>query len=278
MASSDPSNSYALGDAAGPYDITQLSNTPEELAQSHIDLGSVLIPVVEGGQVSVEMTVAHQPEAVYLITPVGRITVAAYAAPKSPGQWRDVVRELAESIRAEGATVRVDDEHWGREIVAEVPGEVHRFIGVDGPRWMLRCIASGPAEHGEHMAQLARAVLAETVVRRGDDPYPPREPLPVTLPQILADQVASAQQQMAQRGAFEPDNMPPGVQTRSPNEPTTDEIPVITPDSYGQLPPQPGPPIGQPLQPAPPRQPAPAPPVDSPPTSGSALQRLRKQR
>lgn len=213
---------HSVGDAAGPYDITALTNSADELEASHLDLGSVLVPVVEGGQVSVEMTVDHQPEAVYLLTPVGRITVAAYAAPKTPGQWREVVRELAESVRSEGAATGIEDGHWGREIVATVPGEVHRFIGVDGPRWMLRCIASGPEDYAAQLAQLARAVLAETVVRRGTDPYPPREPLPVLLPPILAEQVAAAQQEMATGGAFAPDAMPPGVEPEPEGSRTDD--------------------------------------------------------
>ncbi|MGC4932740.1 DUF3710 domain-containing protein [Gordonia sp. DT30] len=185
-----------VGQARGPYDIELLDTSAEELANSHLDLGSVLVPVVEGGQVTVEMSPDHQPEAVYLVTPHGRISVTAFAAPKSPGLWREVVRELAASLRDEGATTSVEDGHWGREVLAEVSEGVHRFIGVDGPRWMVRCVASGPAESADPLAQLARAVLAESVVRRGKDPAPPREMLPIVLPPVLAEQVAAAQQQM----------------------------------------------------------------------------------
>ncbi|MGW0035756.1 DUF3710 domain-containing protein [Gordonia sp. NPDC003376] len=185
-----------VGQALGPYDIEALDTPAEELANSHLDLGSVLVPVVEGGQVTVEMSPDHQPEGVYLVTPVGRISVTAFAAPRSPGLWREVVRELASSLRDDGATTSVEDGHWGREVLAEVPGAAHRFIGVDGPRWMVRCVASGPAESAGQLAQLARAVLAESVVRRGKDPVPPREMLPIVLPPVLAEQVAAAQQQM----------------------------------------------------------------------------------
>ncbi|MEE3850530.1 DUF3710 domain-containing protein [Gordonia sp. LSe1-13] len=185
-----------IGTAQGPYDIDALETPAEELGNSHLDLGSVLVPVVEGGQVTVEMSADHQPQAVYLVTPHGRINVTAFAAPKSPGQWREVVRELAESLRDEGATVSIEDGHWGREVVAVVPGGEHRFLGVDGPRWMVRCVASGPDDRADELARLARAVLAESVVRRGSDPFPPRDPLPVVLPPVLAEQVAAAQQQM----------------------------------------------------------------------------------
>lgn len=223
-----------VGEASGPYDIAELATTAEELANSHLDLGSVLVPVVEGGQVSVEMSVEHEPEAVYLLTPVGRVSVAAYAAPRSPGQWREVVRELSESVRAEGASTRIEFGHWGRELVAEVPGdETHRFIGVDGPRWMVRCVASGPVETAEQLAQLARAVLAESVVRRGTDPYPPREPLPLILPSILAQQVRVAQQQMVDDGQLALDDLPADFDHADDAFPGEQAANV---DDYGQAP------------------------------------------
>ncbi|MGB3302114.1 MAG: DUF3710 domain-containing protein [Gordonia sp. (in: high G+C Gram-positive bacteria)] len=189
---------FSIGDTAGPYDTGDLLTPLGELANSHLDLGSLLMPVVEGGQVTVEMSATHEPEAVYLVTPVGRIGMHAFAAPRSGGMWREVVRELAESLRADGAQTAIEDGHWGREVIARVPDGSHRFIGVDGPRWMVRCVASGPAESEVQLAQLARAVLAETVVRRGNEPQPPRELLPIVLPPVLAEQVSAAQQQMSQ--------------------------------------------------------------------------------
>ncbi|MFW0797386.1 DUF3710 domain-containing protein [Gordonia sp. CPCC 205515] len=221
MASDD----LTIGSAQGPYDIDALATSADDLANSHLDLGSVLVPVVEGGQVTVEMTADHQPEAVYLVTPHGRINVTAFAAPKSPGLWREVVTELAESLRDEGARVSIEDGHWGREVVADVPGASHRFVGVDGPRWMIRCVASGPDTDAEELSRLARAVLAESVVRRGSDPYPPREPLPVVLPPVLAEQVAAAQQQMFAEGA---EGIPEGLE---PPPGLVDEEPAPPPSS-----------------------------------------------
>jgi len=202
------SGTKRIGEAGGPYDIDDLASSPDELTNSHLDLGSVLMPVVEGGQVTVEMSGDNQPEAVYLVTPVGRIGIHAFAAPRSGGLWREVVRELAESLRAEGASTSIEDGHWGREVIARVPGGHHRFIGVDGSRWMVRLVASGPDEGDEQLAQLARAVLAETVVRRGNQPFPPRDVLPIVLPPVLAEQVAAAQQQMADKQGGGPRSEP----------------------------------------------------------------------
>ncbi|MBT0567944.1 DUF3710 domain-containing protein [Williamsia sp. CHRR-6] len=193
-----------IGAGRGPYDIDDLESGVD-LTNSHLDLGSVLVPVVEGGQVTVEMTAEHQPQAVYLVTPIGRISVAAFAAPRSPGLWREVVGELVESLRNDGAEATIEDGHWGREVVATVPGAVHRFIGADGPRWMVRCVASAPAESADDLAPIARAVLSESVVRRGNDPVPPREALPIVLPQVLAEQVLAAQQEMFAAGELDAD-------------------------------------------------------------------------
>ncbi|MGL4306774.1 MAG: DUF3710 domain-containing protein [Mycobacteriaceae bacterium] len=187
----------------GPYDSADVFNDGEDTKTtianvgSLLDLGSVVIPLPEGGQIQVEMTPAGQPHAVHLVTAYGRISVAAYAAPKSPGQWREVAKELADSLRVDGATVAVETGPWGREVVGDTAGGTLRFIGVDGFRWMVRCVASGPAESTEELAAAARAVLQQTIVRRGTDPHPVRTPLPLQLPEVLLQQLAQAQVQAA---------------------------------------------------------------------------------
>ena len=67
---------------------------------------------------------------------------------------------------------------------------VVRFIGVDGYRWMIRCVVNGPQENVDALATEAREALADTVVRRGETPLPVRTPLPVELPEPMADAVA----------------------------------------------------------------------------------------
>ncbi|GAA4476950.1 DUF3710 domain-containing protein [Rhodococcus olei] len=194
----------ALGtEDRGPYDIDDLdgADPAEGVAGGRLDLGSVLLPMPEGGQIQVEMAPDGSPQAVHLVTQHGRITVAAYAAPKSPGQWREVTSDLSESLRADGAQVSVEGGPWGRELHAVTPNADLRFIGVDGYRWMIRCVVAGPAGTAgvdSPLAQVAREVLRDTVVRRGDEPHPVRTPLPVVLPQMLAEQLVAAQQQQLQ--------------------------------------------------------------------------------
>jgi hypothetical protein len=73
-----------------------------------------------------------------------------------------------------------------------------RFLGVDGPRWFLRGMMSGPAAaEPEAAAELEQAFRAIVVVR-GSEPMPVREPLPLTLPAEAAAQLARQQEAGAQ--------------------------------------------------------------------------------
>lgn len=187
-------------DDRGPFDIEDFDN-PEDAAMARLDLGSVLIPMPPGGQVQVEMQPTGLPNAIWVVTPNGRFTIAAYAAPKSPGLWREIAAELAEALRNDNAAVSIQDGPWGREVVGTGTGVV-RFIGVDGYRWMIRCVANGTAETIDAVAAEAREALADTVVRRGDTPLPVRTPLPVQLPEEMAAQLRAAAAQQAQQAMF----------------------------------------------------------------------------
>lgn len=147
-----------------------------------------MIPMPAAGQVQVELTEAGVPNAVWVVTPNGRFTIAAYAAPKTGGLWREVAAELADSLRKDSVKVSIQDGPWGREVVGVAAGAV-RFIGVDGYRWMIRCVVNGSHETVDALAEEARVALADTVVRRGNTPLPVRTPLPIQLPEPMAAQL-----------------------------------------------------------------------------------------
>src|SRR6185369_13400464 len=184
----------------GPFDIDDFDD-PAAAAQARLDLGSVLIPMPEAGQVQVELNEGGVPSAVWVVTANGRFTVAAYAAPKSSALWREVAGELAESLRKDTPEVRIEDGPWGREVVGAAPAGVVRFIGVDGYRWMIRCVVNGPQETVDALSDEARQALSDTVVRRGDTPLPVRTPLPVQLPEPMAEQLRAAAAQAAAQQA-----------------------------------------------------------------------------
>jgi Protein of unknown function (DUF3710) len=204
------------GDLDGPFDIEDFDD-PATAAQGRLDLGSVLIPLPEAGQVQVELTQQGVPSAVWVVTPNGRFTIAAYAAPKSAGLWRDVSTELADSLRKDVAQVSVQDGPWGREVVGAAPGGqgqggVVRFIGIDGYRWMIRCVVNGAQDNVDALADEARNALADTVVRRGETPLPVRTPLAVELPDPMKKQLQAAAEQAAAQQAQQAGQQPPPAQ------------------------------------------------------------------
>jgi len=180
----------ADGDLDGPFDIEDFDD-PSVAVHGRLDLGSVLIPLPEAAQLQVELTETGVPSAVWVVTANGRFTIAAYAAPKTAGLWREVAAELADSLREDGASVSIQDGRWGREVVGAGTGVV-RFIGVDGYRWMIRCVVNGSSESVDALTEEARNALLDTVIRRGDTPLPVRTPLPVQLPEPMASQLREA--------------------------------------------------------------------------------------
>ncbi|CQD11564.1 putative alanine and glycine and valine rich protein [Mycobacterium lentiflavum] len=210
----DPVDDEFEDELEGPFDIDDFDD-PSVAELARLDLGSVLIPMPEAGQLQVELTETGVPSAVWVVTPNGRFTIAAYAAPKTGGLWREVASELADSLRKDSAQVSIKDGPWGREVVGTASGVV-RFIGVDGYRWMIRCVINGPHETIEALEQEARSALADTVVRRGDTPLPVRTPLAVNLPEPMAEQLrqAAVQQVEAAQQAAEQAEAP-----APPNEP-----------------------------------------------------------
>jgi Protein of unknown function (DUF3710) len=216
--SESPVDNTVADDADGPFDIEDFDD-PAAAAAGRLDLGSVLVPLPESAQLQVELTDTGVPSAVWVVTPNGRFTIAAYAAPKTGRLWREVAAELADSLRKDGARVSIQDGRWGREVVGAATGVV-RFIGIDGYRWMIRCVVNGSPESIDRLTDEAQDALLDTVVRRGDTPLPVRTPLPVQLPEPMAAQLREAA--IAQGAA--------GGQAVAPPDPDTGE---------GEVPPEP---------------------------------------
>lgn len=178
----------------GPFDV---ADAPED-SVPRIDLGSVRVPVPDGAQVQVEMDpAAGGVRAVHVVTPQGQVTVTAYAAPRSGGLWDEVGAELTEQLQKDGARVSPGQGLWGFELSALIGDVALRFVGVDGPRWMLRGVIAGPQSASAEAPGVLRDIVRDTIVVRGDAPMPVRSPLPIVLPDAVAQHIA--QQQEAQQ-------------------------------------------------------------------------------
>jgi len=190
-------------DLEGPFDVEDFDDSQTALVGRH-DLGAVLIPENEAAELAVEVNQQGVPTMAWMVTGSGRYNVTAYAAPKAGGLWREVVTEVADSLRKEGAEVAIEDGPWGREVVGHMTNGpepvVMRFIGVDGYRWMVRGAAVGSPQTADAIARELRNALSDTVVRRGDTPQPVRNMLPLQLSETLIARLrARAEQMMAEQ-------------------------------------------------------------------------------
>ena len=123
------------------------------------------------------------------------------AAPRTEGVWIDNRNEIAASNVDAGGTAEVLTGEFGEELLTRMPqagpdGRTvfmpARFVGVDGPRWFLRAVVSGRAAIEPAAADAVHEVIRTAVIDRGGEAMPPRELLPLRLPE--ADGAAQAEQ------------------------------------------------------------------------------------
>ncbi len=165
----------------GPHDADTLDAdfTP---AAGTLDFGAVRVPVPADGTVALEPSSEGRMQAVHVTFAQGRLSVSALAAPRNDGLWPDLATEIDASLREGGARVRSFTGAWGRELHATTDGATSVFIGVDGPRWMLYGVATGPTRDAVALDARLRRMLRGTVVVRGKAPYPVRTVLPLVAP------------------------------------------------------------------------------------------------
>ena len=160
--------------------------------QERIDFGSLLVPAGEGIEVQVSV-VEDQPAWVTVMQGDSSLQLQAFAAPKSGGLWGEVRQEIAAEVARSGGQCAEADGPFGVELRARIsPADpVHGGLEgarsrpvprVDGPRWFLRGLISGPAASHEDRARLLEQVFAAVVVVRGEHPVPPRDLLEIRLP------------------------------------------------------------------------------------------------
>ena len=100
-----------------------------------------------------------------------------------------------------------------------VPFAPARFVGVDRPRWFLRGLLSGPAAVDGGAAERLVFALRGTVVVRGTEAMPIRDPLPLRLP---PEALQMAQEQIAAQAAAEAGNPAPSLEQLDPGPTITE--------------------------------------------------------
>ena len=180
----------ALPEAAetGPHDV---ATRPDPAGA--IDLGSLRVRAVQGMKLRLDVEDSTKRIVAVTIT-LGRsaLQVQAFSAPRRAGLWDEVREELRDSLdTTPNATVQEQAGRFGTEILTRVPAalpdgspgwNVARFVGVDGPRWFVRAVFTGTAAVADEAGELEE-VVRELLVVRGEDPMPPRDLIPLTVPE-----------------------------------------------------------------------------------------------
>ena len=172
----------------GPWDIAE--NYPE---RSRADLGGLLLPGADGLAMQLEVDEASGNVVAVTMVVEDRmaVQVMAFAAPRSEGIWPGVAEEIAAGVVTGGGSTEFVDGPFGLELRALVPAQLPdgtpalqpvRFVGIDGPRWMLRGAFFGAAAIDLDEAEPLHLLLRDVVVVRGNEPMAPRDPIAMRLP------------------------------------------------------------------------------------------------
>lgn len=197
----------------GPFDVADVIDDEIERA----DFGALLIPKSPGTDLRVSLDDKGRVVSVSVHRDGSAMQIGAYAAPRDGTVWADLYPELAQTIHSQGGRASQTEGPFGTELAAELgttrtaakdagspSRRPARFLGVDGPRWFLRAVITGPAATDEHAAEPLLALLRQVIVVRGTDPRPVRETLPLKLPADMAEKLGQATDTVEDKPAAAP--------------------------------------------------------------------------
>ena len=171
----------------GPYDAEDLPEGEVE----RVDLGSLLIAPEEARELRLQVDEeSGTVQSVMLAGAEGAVELRAFAAPRNGDLWSDVRPQIAADTAQRGGTASEREGRFGTELMCEMPvqrpegmaTQPSRIVGINGSRWLLRATFLGqPAMDPDSSADW-EDVLTRVAVRRGVNPLPVGEPLPLVLP------------------------------------------------------------------------------------------------
>jgi hypothetical protein len=229
----DPQHRVREVDAtSGPWDE---ADAPQD-GVPRVDLGALRLPARPGMELRVDLNPQQKVIGATLRHGESQLQVSVFAAPRAAGIWDDIRADLAISASGQGGSLREVDGPFGLELAGTIlmpqpprPGQTApqqpvrrpaRFLGVDGPRWFLRGLMTGPAASGSEAAATLEDAFRSIVVVRGTEPLPVREQLTLTLPPQAAEQLARQQAANQQAAGQRPAGQPPAAGPAQPAPPT----------------------------------------------------------
>lgn len=174
-ASNKPAQAQLPDRPDGPWDESEADSSVEL-----IDFGSIRLRPKAGVEVRVEVhQESGQVSRLVAATNEASVFLQPFATPKSRPMWPELSKKIIQQAKDAGQTTQELDGEFGVELLIS---DGTRWVGIDGPRWLLRCIYTGPAQKrgGE---PLLESFVRESVVVRGDLPWPPGDGLPIKMPE-----------------------------------------------------------------------------------------------
>ena len=177
-------------DLEGPFDESEAN-----AVRPWVDLGGVKILPRDGLHLRLEVEEgSKRVVAVALDYAESTLQVQPFAAPRSTGLWHEIRAQIADQIDKQGGETTEAQGAFGPELLAKIPTvagadgsmRLARFIGVDGPRWFLRGVVAGRAAVDAEASAQIDDLFRSVVVVRGSTPMPPRDLIPLHMPQSAA--------------------------------------------------------------------------------------------
>lgn len=173
----------------GPIDLADF--IPDGV--DRLDFGALKVPGVEQTQYNLEID--QEADVVVAVTALredGAVQIQPFAAPKAGDFWGEVKDELKDGLIEQGGKVEEITGTFGAELRAEMPAQdeegnegtqIIRFVGVEGPRWLVRAVFLGAPAVDERAAEVFEDIVRACVVDRGNQPMAPGDLLPLQIPE-----------------------------------------------------------------------------------------------
>jgi hypothetical protein len=206
-----PAPNSATREADGPWDFDDAPNG------DRVDLGSLLLPPVDGVEIRLRASEAGVIQQIELAHADNLLQLGVFAAPRHEGLWDEVRAEIRKSLFDDGVGADEVGGRWGVHLRARLrtPNgfDELRFIGIDGPRWMIRAVFQGPCAADLALAGPLWECLTGVVVRRDEQARPAREPLPLAIPPQAEEQMLP-QEPLSQESLPQPARRKPSPRPR----------------------------------------------------------------
>lgn len=174
------------------YSMNEVKISEVSEHEEYLDLGSLRIPFIDDMKLELDLDQeTNQVVSVSISIADSIASIQAFSAPSDEDAWPSVRDAILSQLTEQHVETKVELGRFGTEIHSFMPtldqhGVEHvqdiRFVGIDGPRWFLRCTIGGMAAKPSKDSELIDNLIATIKVIRGDSPMPPGELLPLEIP------------------------------------------------------------------------------------------------